>query len=302
MKKNKKEESKIASLKNSSVKKNKIDSITEKGPIKQKSDKFPKNANEFKHIMDDLSCGVSDIEYMLQLRRNKKIEKVNKDITANSPSFYDDDYKKYKTKHIKKLDEKELMKTNMGTFKYIFSDRTNYAINDTQYKFEVTLRSNSMLNSRNIPKNANTKNNYRWDPAIIPRSRNIFNTILPPVLDKSKEIFNKYGNKIGRPTITIHKDGYINGTKVRSRVFDYNKNIALRYPSEHYPSSKYQNDYGTQNIGSIRHLLDSDNMTMTSFWCTYLRGVKKIKYTMEDTKKREKRLRDKSSEKNYIKI
>ena len=39
MKKNKKEESKIASLKNSSVKKNKIDSITEKGPIKQKSDK-----------------------------------------------------------------------------------------------------------------------------------------------------------------------------------------------------------------------------------------------------------------------
>ena len=159
-----------------------------------------------------------------------------------------------------------------------------------------------MLNSRNIPKNANTKNNYRWDPAIIPRSRNIFNTILPPVLDKSKEIFNKYGNKIGRPTITIHKDGYINGTKVRSRVFDYNKNIALRYPSEHYPSSKYQNDYGTHNIGSIRHLLDSDNMTMTSFWCTYLRGVKKIKYTMEDTKKREKRLRDKSSEKNYIKI
>ena len=79
--------------------------------------------------MDDLSCGVSDIEYMLQLRRNKKIEKVNKDITANSPSFYDDDYKKYKTKHIKKLDEKELMKTNMGTFKYIFSDRKKYVIN-----------------------------------------------------------------------------------------------------------------------------------------------------------------------------
>ena len=40
---------------------------------------------------------------------------------------------------------------------------------------------------------------------------------------------------------------------------------------------------------------------MTSFWSTYLRGMKKIKYTMEDTKKREKRLRDKSLEKNYPK-
>jgi hypothetical protein len=249
--------------------------------------------------MDDLSCGVSDIEYMLQLRRNKKIENISKDLAANSPSFYDTDSQKYKTKHIKKLDEKEFMKTNLGTFGYMLSDRSNYAINNTQYKFETTLRSNSLNTMQRTSRNMNQKIQLRWDPTTIPKSRNLFNYFLPPILDKSKEIFNKYGNKIGRPIITVYKEGFINGSKIKRRVFDYNKNIALRYPSEHYPSSQYQNDYGTQNIGSIRHLLDYDNKTMTSFWSTYLRNTKKIKYSMDEIKKREKRLRDKISQKNY---
>ena len=161
------------------------------------------------------------------------------------------------------------------------------------------------MNPKKYSRNNNNvnilKNKTRWDPAIIPRAKSLFDTILPPVLDKSKEIFSKYGNKIGRPIIQVQKDGYINGTKIRSRVFEYNKNIALRYPSEHYPSSKYENDYGTKNIGTIRHLLDYDNKTMTSFWSTNLRGIKKIKYSMEDTKRREKKLREKSSEKVYPK-
>ena len=300
MKKNiKKENSKSSLSQEHSTKIKKNDSIDKKIIVEHKSDKFPKNANEFKHIMDDLSCGVSDIEYMLQLRRNKKIENISKDLAANSPSFYDTDSQKYKTKHIKKLDEKEFMKTNLGTFGYMLSDRSNLAINNTQYKFETTLRSNSLNIIQKTSRNTNQKIQLRWDPTTIPKSRNLFNYFLPPILDKSKEIFNKYGNKIGRPIITVYKEGFINGSKIKRRVFDYNKNIALRYPSEHYPSSQYQNDYGTQNIGSIRHLLDYDNKTMTSFWSTYLRNTKKIKYSMDEIKKREKRLRDKISQKNY---
>ena len=305
MKKNKKkEESKLSPNKDLSPKNHQSLSTSIKGEIQQKSDKFPKNANEFKHIMDDITCGVSDIEYMLQLRRNKNIQNISKEISVNSPSFYDTDSRKFKTKNSKNVEEKELMKTNLGTFRYILSDRTNYAVNDTQYKFEITLRSNILFNPKKFSRNTNItniKNKTGWDPTIIPRSKSLFDTILPPILDRSKDIFSKYGNKIGRPTIRVQKDGYINGTKVKSRVYEYNKNIALRYPSEHYPSSKYENNYGIQNIGSIRHLLDHDNKTMTSFWSTYLRGNKKIKYTMEDIKKREKKLRDRSLEKVYPK-
>ena len=299
-----KEESKLMSKKILSTNKSKSLSTSKQRTILQKSDNFPKNANEFKHIMDDITCGVSDIEYMLQLRRNKKIGKINKEIATNSPSFFDEDAQKYKKKYALKVDEKEFLKTNLGTFKYILSDRTNYAVNETQYKFELTLRSNSFFNprkrSRNQPDNY-IKNRIRWDPTTIPSSKSLFDTILPPVLDRSKELFKKYGNKIGRPTVRVQKEGFINGNKIKSRVYEYNKNLALRYPSEHYPSSQYQNDYGTTNIGNIRHLLDSDNKTMTSSWITYLRNAKKIKYSMEDTKRREKRLRDISLKKVYPK-
>ena len=299
-----KEESKLMSKKILSTNKSKSLSTSKQRTILQKSDNFPKNANEFKHIMDDITCGVSDIEYMLQLRRNKKIGKINKEIATNSPSFFDEDAQKYKKKYALKVDEKEFLKTNLGTFKYILSDRTNYAVNETQYKFELTLRSNSFFNPRKRSRNQQDnyiKNRIRWDPTTIPSSKSLFDTILPPVLDRSKELFKKYGNKIGRPTIRVQKEGFINGNKIKSRVYEYNKNLALRYPSEHYPSSQYQNDYGTTNIGNIRHLLDSDNKTMTSSWITYLRNAKKIKYSMEDTKRREKRLRDISLKKVYPK-
>ena len=301
---NNKEESKLMSKKILSTNKSKSLSTSKQRTVLQKSDNFPKNANEFKHIMDDITCGVSDIEYMLQLRRNKKIGKINKEIATNSPSFFDEDAQKYKKKYALKVDEKEFLKTNLGTFKYILSDRTNYAVNETQYKFELTLRSNSFFNPRKRSRNQQDnyiKNRIRWDPTTIPSSKSLFDTILPPVLDRSKELFKKYGNKIGRPTIRVQKEGFINGNKIKSRVYEYNKNLALRYPSEHYPSSQYQNDYGTTNIGNIRHLLDSDNKTMTSSWITYLRNAKKIKYSMEDTKRREKRLRDISLKKVYPK-
>ena len=282
--------------------------IGKKSPILQKSDKFPKNANEFKHIMDDINCGVPDIEYMLQLRHHQKISNINKNIPANTPSFYDDDFRKYKNKITKKNDEKQLLKTNIGNFRQIFADRTKYAINDTQYKFEVTLRTNSLIGKNNI-KNAENKekqNNFiknkrSWDNTTIPRSKSLFDTILPPVLNRSKEIFSRLDDKIGRPLIQVKRDGFINGEKVKRRVFEYNRNVALRYPSEHFPSSRYVNDYGIQNIGSIKHLLNFDNITMTSTWSTYLRSPKKIKFLPEDIKRREKRLRDKSAEKSYPK-
>ena len=242
--------------------------------------------------MDDITCGVPDIEYMLQLRRHKKINSLNRNIQSNSPSFYDDDLRKYRNKLSKKADDKHLLQTNIGRFRQIFSDRATYAINDTQYKFQVTLRHDSFLN---------LKNKIRWDPTNIPRSKSLFDTMLPPVLARSKELFTRLEDKIARPIISVKKDGFINGEKVKRRVFEYNKNIALRYPSEHFPSSRYVNDYGLQNIGSFKHLLNFDNLTMTSSWTTHLRNQKKIKILPEETKKREKKLRDRSNDKSYPK-
>ena len=293
--------------KSDSNKKNNINTMKKSQNFNSKTldqDKFPKNVNEFRHIMDDIKCCRADIEFMLELRRPKKFLSIKNNSSPGEPQFYQEDLEKYKNKTSKKSEERKFLQTNIGTFRQIFSNRAKIAINSSIYKYEVGLRTEQNKISKSLNKKGDDKkiSSYKtidWDSTTISRKRTLLDKLLPPVLKPSKEIFSKFENKVGRPVIKIKKDGYINGNKIYARIFDYNKSLANRFPSEHFPSSKYTNDYGTQNIEAIRHLLDSDNRTMTSYWSTYLRGEKKKKFLKEDIIKREKKLRDKSNEKNY---
>ena len=279
------------------------------------NDRFPKNANEFRHIIEDLKCCKADVEFMLELRRNKK-GKNFQGITGTEPSFYRDDLTKYKTKSIYKPEEKKMLKTNLGRYKYIISDRAHYAINFPTFKYEVKLRTDQNdnvsksldkiklkeNNEENNEKNKNKKNlkiNIKeWDST----TQSLFNTLLPPILTMSKDNFAKNEKRVGRPVIIKKKDGFINGVKVKSRIFDYNSTLALRYPSDHLPNWDYKNDYGVGNLGEISHLLKSDNMTLTNKWYSYLRGIKKKFLSPENIKSTEKRLREKSNQKSNLKI
>jgi hypothetical protein len=283
------------------------------------NDHFPKNANEFRHIIEDLKCCKADVEFMLELRRNTKGKNFH-GITGTEPSFYRDDLTKYKTKSIYKPEEKKMLKTNLGRYKYIISDRAHYAINFPTFKYEVKLRTDQNdnvsksldkiklkeNNEENNEKNKNKKNlkiNIKeWDSTTIPKSQSLFNTLLPPILTMSKDNFAKNEKRVGRPVIIKKKDGFINGVKVKSRIFDYNSTLALRYPSDHLPNWDYKNDYGVGNLGEISHLLKSDNMTLTNKWYSYLRGIKKKFLSPENIKSTEKRLRDKSNQKSNLKI
>jgi hypothetical protein len=256
---------------------------------------------------------------MLELRRNKKGKNFH-GITGTEPSFYRDDLTKYKTKSIYKPEEKKMLKTNLGRYKYIISDRAHYAINFPTFKYEVKLRTDQNdnvsksldkiklkeNNEENNEKNKNKKNlkiNIKeWDSTTLPKSQSLFNTLLPPILTMSKDNFAKNEKRVGRPVIIKRKDGFINGVKVKSRIFDYNSTLALRYPSDHLPNWDYKNDYGVGNLGEISHLLKSDNMTLTNKWYSYLRGIKKKFLSPENIKSTEKRLREKSNQKSNLKI
>jgi hypothetical protein len=280
-------------------------------------DSFPKNVNEFRHIIDDIKCGRADVEFMLELRRHKKRDNNLDKVHTNEPSFYQNDLSKYKNKNILKPEEKKMLQVNIGQYKYILSDRTKYAINDSTFKYEVRLRTEppSLSKSVDIKYSENNKNSdnvqnkkssfiniKKWDNTNIPKHVNLFNSLLPPILPQSKEIFAKNENRIGRPIIVRRKDAYINGIKIKSRIFDYNSVIALRYPSEHFPNSRYFNDYGVGNLGEISHLLKDDNRTMSNNWYSFLRGIKKKSISPEEIKKTEQKLRDKSNQKSNLKI
>ena len=279
------------------------------------TDTFPKNANEFRHIIDDIKCCKADVEFMLELRHNHKLKNLT-GITGTEPSFYRDDLTKYRTKAIYKPEEKKMLQTNLGRYKYILSDRSKYAINFPTFKYEVKLRTEPNIISKSLDKlkskeseNAKDKNKKNlvintknWDSTILPKSRSLLNTLLPPILSTSKEVFAKNEKRVGRPIIIKNKDGFINGVKVKSRIFDYNQTLALRYPSNHLPNWNYINDYGVSNLGEICHLLKNDQMTLTNKWYSYLRGIKKKSCSPENIKNTEKRLRDKSNQKSNLKI
>ena len=51
----------------------------------------------------------------------------------------------------------------------------------------------------------------------------------------------------------------------------------------------------------VNDLLNYDNITMNSIWCTYLRGIKKKIVSLDEIKKTEKKLRDLSEKKASLK-
>ena len=291
----------------------------EKSPIRSKTienqylDSFPKNANEFRHIIEDIKCSRADVEFMFELRRHKKINNLEK-IHGTEPTFYNDDLTKYRKRMILKPEEKRLLNINLGRYKYILSDRSKYAINYPTFKYEVKLRTEPINLSKSVDKIRNMENNKKdenkksnkkllfnlknWDSTNFPKHADLFNTLLPPILSKSKEIFAKNEKRVGRPIIIKKKESFINGIKIRSRIFEYNTSLAYRFPSDHLPNSKYINDYGVGNLGEISHLLKSDNRTMTNNWYSYLRGLKKNSISPIEIKKTEKKLKDKSFKKS----
>ena len=235
---------------------------------------FPKNVNEYRHIIEDIKSSSADVEFMLILRRHKKINDLEK-IHGTEPTFYNDDLIKYRKRMLLNPEEKKMLNINLGSFKYILADRSKYAINYPTFKYEVKLRteppnlSKSLDKIRNIENNKNDQNNTnkkkslfylkKWDSTNFPKHADLFNTLLPPILPQSKEVFSKNEKRVGRPIIIKNKESYINGIKIRSRIFDYNNSLAYRYPSDHLHNSKYINEDGIGNLGEISHLLRSDN-------------------------------------------
>ena len=281
---------------------------------------FPKNANEYRHILEDIKCCRADVEFMLELRRQRNINILsNEHGHGNEPTFYNDDLKKHKSRYFLKPEDKKMLNVNLAQYKYILSDRSKYAINDSTFKYEVKLRTDlSSYLSKSVDKikglenfkNNNDENNEKklkknviinikkWDSTNMPKNGDLFNTLLPPILPQSKEVFSQNEKRVGRPIIIKKKESYINGVKIKSRIYDYNSMLAFRYPSDHLPNSRYCNDYGVGNLGEISHLLKSDTRTMTNNWYSYLRGLKKKSVSPEDIKKTEKKLHDKSNEKS----
>ena len=235
----------------------------------------PKNVNEYRHIIEIRSTQGSDVEYMLGLRHYNKINRIEKNISTNAPSFYDRDLEKYRKKNILKYFDRQLLKTNIATFEHILDHPAGLPANNIIFRYETTIR-NEKEDEKKNNKNKRFFNPNPWNSTSFPHTKNLFDTFLPPILPNSKNIFDKIKDRCGRPIIQINGKYDLNGEKLRQRKFELSNNVTLRSPSEHLPSSRYNNDFGTRNMGEISYLLNYDNINSTSLWGTNLRDYKKV--------------------------
>lgn len=237
-------------------------------PPTLKKDEFfvPKNVNEYRHIIKCYYSRESDLEWMLKLRRHKKIRQIPKETSPSPPGFYEEDFNKYKTKtEADNSSKKKFLKTNLAIFKHIV---TRPYLNNSLYSFETTLRSEPNKTKLTI-------NPIPWRSINFSPKKNLFDTYLPPVLQQSKENLLKLKDQVSRPLIQVNSKVNVNGEEIRQRKFQLSTDRTSRSPFEHFGSNKYNDKYGIKNVNSIKHIMNFDNSNTNTLWECALREYNK---------------------------
>ena len=261
---------------------------------------YPKNVNDYAHIIKKNDCHPSDVEFLLLLRTFNKPKKTSENLTA--PNYYEEDLEKYRKRHKKTELDKTYMRTNYSTYSQLFHDRSKLAINDSQYKYEVSLRIPSNFNRKKASNSTGSKKEDKkdvsfphkspWNPTQFYRGKNLFGSLLPPVLQMSKNNLSKIQNYLPHPVKQINRSSTLNNDSIHQRIFEYNNDIILRYPSEINITPKYTNLYGVKNFNLFRHVNDKKNTETTyTKWVTSLRPDKYIKYTINQIRKQESKVK-----------
>lgn len=159
---------------------------------------LPKNINEYRYMIEKYQIRDTDIEWIFELRGyNKKNNfKSLKNVSINQPSFYNDDFEKYKKKVEKDLKEKSenplRLKGNTGDYEHLLLKRLNLPANPIQFGFDSTLRQFNGFKSVHGPQAA-------WKTLNINSKKDLLNTYLPPVTKNSIRNVQSIGKFVSRP-------------------------------------------------------------------------------------------------------
>ena len=100
------------------------------------------------------------------------------------------------------------------------------------------------------------------------------NKLLPPLLKQSKINLKKLNNNISHPlTVRYNKIEMENGETINKKIFDYDLDSTLRFPSGLNSLSKYDDDYYDKNFNTFReNFINADLI----HWKANLRNYRKF--------------------------
>lgn len=176
----------------------------EKNKIKDASLKFPKNLNEYRHIINTFHVLDSELEWAFDLRTYK--EKINykglKYMNINPPYFYESDLAAYKTKNDKhmnfKLSNYLEPKGDLTSLNHLSNKRIGGTADNVQFCFETTLRSFKPFQTVKGPIE-------KWRPISNRSKYSTFAEYLPPMRPDSVLNLKKMEDITTRPYTTNYK-------------------------------------------------------------------------------------------------
>ena len=127
-----------------------------------------------------------------------------------------------------------------------------------------------LFSLKEFDKNRNVKEGFKF-----------FGTYLPPMLKNSKSNLEKLSTMIAHPLLKSKSVVNLSsGETIKQNKVNYDFNLSLRSPSEHFPSTRYSNNYNIKNINVLRTTFDNLHSPSFSHWQgdlrEYNRNVSKV--------------------------
>ncbi len=220
-------------------------------------DKFPKNINEYRHIIDTLKINDKELEWVLELRNCKKYSnEYPKVISSNAPNL----------KNLEPIPKKKIIdidyKGSTNNIDHIVRSKIGTNFDLTQAKFQVNLR--------NYKPNKGFENND-WNSTSYSNKNKTMTEFIPPMLKTNIKAFSKLDGLVPKPQETNFSNiDYLNRKTLLRMVKP--KVTTGDFLGEHYGMPKYDLNYYNPNFNSIREIVSNTANNSTSKWSLGLRG------------------------------
>lgn len=255
---------------------------------------LPKNVSEYRHLMNLNYIGESDVKWVLDLRKNKRVDMADLKLkNGEPPNFYNDDLSKHKSKIQKCINEQMSLTQNFFN-KFSLNDSAYYKERNNNFDIDHLLRRrpDSVYDSNIINFEVSLRdyriskkselNSPKWKDIGYKTSSNfVFSDKYPIISKEAHEIFNKTNSFQMKPVRKELKKDKYNDKEIIKRRITFEKDSTGAFLGEHFSLSPAEptNDplsvkYKGSNLQSIRHILDDRGKLQSSIlWELNLRNA-----------------------------
>ena len=220
---------------------------------------YPKNINEYVHLLKNHAFTQGDLDWTLELRDDKKKWKISKEISFNPPTFYENDFENFARKtRVPTAPEPFLHYDNPFKLNHLVH-KNCFIINSSQINYESTLRKYKPSKGVKLFKHNEEWKNLAYSPKALSTN------FLPPLREKSKENLQRINKYVVRDYEHFNEKMEYENDKIIRKTVRPNKKFAADWLGEHLEREKYNMKYKTKNINSIRHLLSYHGNSLSGF-------------------------------------